>query len=238
MESSVYGFNDELMALLAREALRVHESVDVFIGRAVSARLVQQLAARRDPSLDGLLEQLSKARLIPVEMPESADSLILHNPSRLRALAETGLFDAPPTEHYDPVVRVAAEALNAPIAAVVLISEDREVFLSAAGLPEGILEERQMSLEHSISQYVVITGEPMAIEDVRVDARFHNHPIATGGSVVAYLGVPLTNEDGHTIGTLCVADRTPRNWRRGHVQILQDLADVVRSRMFGDPRPS
>jgi hypothetical protein len=238
MESTVYGFNDALMELLAREAHRVHESVEVFVGRAVSARLVQQLAARRDPFLDGLFEQLSTARLIPGDMPESAHSLILHNPSRLRALAETGLLDAASTEQYDRTVRVAAEALNAPIAAVVLISSDQEVFLSSAGLPEWILQERTMSLEHSISQYVVITGEPLAIEDIRADAKFHDHPIAAGGAVVAYLGVPLTNGDGHTVGTLCVADRAPRRWSSGHVQILQDLADVVGGRMFGGQRPS
>ena len=85
---------------------------------------------------------------------------------------------------------------------------------------------------------MVITGEPLAIEDVRVDAKFHSHPIAAGGAVVAYLGVPLTNGDGHTIGTLCVADGTSRRWSPGHVQILQDLADVVGGRMFGDPGPS
>lgn len=238
MESPVYGFNDALMELLIREARKVHESVEVFIGRAVSARLVQQLAARRDPSVDDLFEQLSTAGLIPGAMPDSAHSLILHNPSRLRALAETGLFDAPPTARYDRIVRVAGEALSAPIAAVVLVSSDQEVFLSVAGLPEGILEERTMSLEHSISQFVVITGEPMAIEDIRADAKFSNHPIATDGTVISYLGVPLTNADGYTVGTLCVADGTPRLWSRGHVQILQDLADVVGEGMFGDERPS
>jgi hypothetical protein len=234
MDSVVPNFDDTLMALLAREAFRVDETIEVFVSRAVSARMVQLLAARQDPSLGGLLDQLAAAQLLPTEMPEFDRALVLRNPVRLRVLAETGLLATSPPEHYDRLVGVAAEALNAPIAAVVLISEDQEVFLSAVGLPEAILRTRSMSLEHSISQYVVASGAPLVIEDARVDANFHDHPIVLGGSLVAYLGIPLTSADGQTVGTLCVGDRRPRRWSQGHVQILQDLAEVVGSRMFGD----
>jgi GAF domain-containing protein len=45
--------------------------------------------------------------------------------------------------------------------------------------------------------------------------------------------MPLTNEADQTIGTLCVWDSQPRQWSSGHVQILNDLATMVRQRMFG-----
>jgi GAF domain-containing protein len=234
MDSVVPNFDAPLMALLAREAFRAEETVEAFVGRAVSARLVQLLDARQDPTLAGLLDKLSTAQLIAPEMPEFDRELVLRNPIRLRVLADTGLLETPPPEHYDRLVGIAAEALSAPIAAVVLISHDFEVFLSAVGLPEEVLRSRSISLQHSISQYVVTSGTPLVIEDARADATFHNHPVVLGGSLVAYLGMPLTNAAGHTIGTLCVGDRRPRRWRNGHVQILQDLAEVVGSRVFGD----
>ena len=36
--------------------------------------------------------------------------------------------------------------------------------------------------------------------------------MVTGGRVVAYLGVPLTDGEGHVVGTLCVFDPVPREW--------------------------
>ncbi|CAN5495687.1 hypothetical protein BH09ACT7_BH09ACT7_47300 [soil metagenome] len=129
--------------------------------------------------------------------------------------------------------RVAAEALSAPIAAIVLIAENVGVFLSAVGLPERLRQTRSMPLEHSISLYVVTSGAPLVPEDARADANFRTHPIVRGGYLVAYLGLPLTSAEGHTVATLCVGDRRPRRWSHGHVQILQELAEVVVNQMFG-----
>jgi signal transduction histidine kinase len=42
--------------------------------------------------------------------------------------------------------------------------------------------------------------------------------------VVAYLGVPLTTDDGHTLGSLCAVDSQPREWQAAAVEILQELA--------------
>jgi GAF domain-containing protein len=55
----------------------------------------------------------------------------------------------------------------------------------------------------------------------------------TADLLAAYAGVPLSDAAGHTIGTLCVWDSEPRQWSTGHVQILEDLATLVRDRIFG-----
>lgn len=137
MASMVPSFDDALMALLVREADRVGETVEVFIERAVSTRLVQQLANREDPSVDDLLEQLAAAQLIPSEAPEFYRSLVLRNPTRPRVPTETGSLGASPPEYYDRLVEVAAEALSAPIAAIVLIAETWARFSARSDFPRG-----------------------------------------------------------------------------------------------------
>ncbi|MET0705185.1 MAG: GAF domain-containing protein [Mycobacterium sp.] len=231
MNSPVPYFSDALQSLLAREADRAVETHDEFIGRAIAARLVQTLAARKDPFLDDLLEQLAAAHLLP----GFSGSPALHDPHRLQTLVSTGLLDASPDDGYHRLVSLAAEALAAPIAAIVLIDAHRGVFLSEVGLPEGSLSSRQMSLEHSISQYVVTSGVPLIIRDARVDPEFRDHPIVRGGFLVAYLGIPLTSVEGDTIGALCVGDQRRRNWAIGHIETLNNLARVVAERMFGEP---
>ena len=44
---------------------------------------------------------------------------------------------------------------------------------------------------------------------------------------MAYAGVPLVTRHGHTIGALCVADKTPRLWSERDIALLQDLAASV-----------
>ncbi|MDP9347874.1 MAG: ATP-binding protein, partial [Gemmatimonadota bacterium] len=42
--------------------------------------------------------------------------------------------------------------------------------------------------------------------------------------VASYLGIPLVTPEGHALGTLCVADFTPRSWGEEEVRALTDLA--------------
>jgi GAF domain-containing protein len=93
-------------------------------------------------------------------------------------------------------------------------------------------EERQTPLDRSICQYAVTNGAPLVIEDARVDPALKHHPAVLDGSVVAYLGIPLTDRGANAVGTLCVVDRKPRLWGSGHVQILTDLAQLAAERMF------
>ena len=44
---------------------------------------------------------------------------------------------------------------------------------------------------------------------------------------MAYAGVPLVTREGHTIGALCVIDKTPRLWSERDIALLQDLAASV-----------
>ena len=72
----------------------------------------------------------------------------------------------------------------------------------------------------------------MVIEDARIHPVFKNHPVVLDGSVVAYLGIPLIDDDRNAIGTLCVFDEKPRLWSTGHVQVLSDLAALAAERIF------
>jgi len=79
----------------------------------------------------------------------------------------------------------------------------------------------------------VADGAPLVLKDARNDPVFMNHPVVRGGGVVAYLGIPLIDHDGHAIGTLCVFDDKPRLWGTGHIQVLSDLAQLAVERIFG-----
>jgi len=230
MTVSVPQFDDAVASLLAVEANKAGETVETFIGRAVTARLLQQMANRNDQdALATLLRALDGSGLAPADADMAS---VIADPARLRALFETGLLDAPRDEAYDRIVAMAADALTVPTAAVSLVDHNRQFLFSTAGITGELARTRETPLERSVCQYVVQSGEPLIVEDAREHPVLRNHPAVTDNTLQSYVGMPLTNAAGHSIGTLCVWDDHPRQWSAGHVQILRDLADFVRDSIF------
>ena len=233
MTSSVPGFTVWLTQALAEESAAAGESVDDFVGRAVAARLIAERGNRDDGALEELVRHVADAGLAGTKSLSAACDSNLDDPERLRALYATGLLDTEPDAAYDRLVGIAAEALAVPTAAVSLVDRDRQFLFSAVGLTGELEKTRQTPIDQSVCQYVVNSGEPLIVEDARVHPLLKDHPTVLAKALLAYAGMPLTDGAGQTIGTLCVWDSQPRQWSSGHVQILHDLAGLVRERVFG-----
>jgi GAF domain-containing protein len=223
------GFDDRLDRALRAQAARAGESIEVYVQRAVAARLRSDLESSGDPEYAVLLELLN--RIVDNTATGSVSSLhpVLDDPARLQALRDTGLLDSDADPSYDHIVSMAVEALGASAAAISLVDDHRQFFKSVLGLPAGV---RETPLSHSMCRYAVATGEPLVVEDARVDPVLHDHPAVTDGMLVSYAGIPLIDPAGLAIGTLCVWDDKPHQWSTGHVQILDDLAHIVSERVF------
>jgi GAF domain len=229
--SSLTGFDDWLNRRLEECAREAGEDVVTYVARAVASRMVTGERRANSPSIEDLMAHLAESgTFAETTMPSTSDTT--NDPDRLRALYATGLLDSEPEEPYDRITRAAAAALDAPRAALSLIDVDRQFFKSTVGMGVETPEERQTPLERSICQYTVANGAALIIEDARIHPIFKNHPAVADGSVVAYLGVPLSDRDHNAIGTLCVIDDKPRLWATGHVQILSDLAELADEHIF------
>ncbi len=226
-------FDNELRRLLEAQATAEGLSIDAYVREAVLMRLITTMRERRDPQLEAVVERLrtTAGETTSYTAADPAVAAIIQDPERLRALEETGLLDSPPEESFDRIVRLAAEALGAPVAAVSLVDDKRQFFKSSVGLSEPLASAREAPLSHSLCQYAVGTGEPLIVEDAREDPAFKSNGSVTESGLVAYVGIPLVDGDGHALGTLCVWDTEPREWTRGHVQILEDLARMTAQRI-------
>lgn len=151
------------------------------------------------------------------------------DPARLRALRATDLLDSPAEERFDRLTRLASRFLNAPVALVSLVEEDRQFFKSRVGLTEPLSSAPETPLSHSFCQHVVRSGEPLIIEDARENRVVRDNPAVSEYGAIAYLGIPLVTSDRHVLGTLCVVDDRPRHWTDHEIQALGDLAGVVLS---------
>lgn len=231
----VAGFDQAFAEQLERAARAAGESVQTYVQRAVAGRMIDDLARRDDPQLESLREQFAAAGIRPHEVTGALGgaSAMASDPRRLRALADTGLLDAPPDPAYDRIVQTAAEALGTPAAALTLLDRHRLFFVSAIGIAPALAAARELPLGGSIAQFVVESEHTVVIEDARNHPSLANLSFVLDGSVIGYLGVPLINPDGYAVGSLSVWDGQPRLWGTGHVETLHNFARMTWLRMFG-----
>jgi GAF domain-containing protein len=145
----------------------------------------------------------------------------LVDPARLRALEHTGL-GAEPDPEMEHIARWVRRALGVPVAFVSLVQAEHQVFPGMAGLPEPWATSRFAPLRYSFCRHVVTSGAPLVITDARRDRLVREEQADAGG--VAYAGMPLTDGEGHVLGSLSVMDREPRIWSDDQIDTLRDIA--------------
>jgi PAS domain S-box-containing protein len=155
---------------------------------------------------------------------------LLHDPDRLAALRQIDPLDTPAEAAFDRLVRQAAGVLEAPIALVSLMDQDCQLFKASVGLPDTWAAARQLPLSQSLCQHLLVTRGPLVIPDTRRDPRSRDNEFLLALGVTAYLGIPLI-VSGQVLGSLCVADRQPRDWIPDQVAALTDLADPVTTQL-------
>ncbi|MFI5721484.1 GAF domain-containing SpoIIE family protein phosphatase [Streptomyces cyaneofuscatus] len=147
----------------------------------------------------------------------------LADEGRVGALRETGL-SAVSDEGMERFARLAAELVGVPVALVSLVEPARQVFPGMVGLADPWAESRQTPLTHSLCQHVVAEARPLVLTDAREDARTCESLAIPDLGVVGYAGMPLTDGDGHVLGSLCAIDTEPRQWTQQELVLLEDLA--------------
>ncbi len=149
---------------------------------------------------------------------------IIHDPARLRAVAETLLMDTPLEEAFQRLNLLASMALKTPISIFSLIGEDRQYFKSAIGLPPEAGVGLSVPLNVSVCQYA-LQGRPLNLEDTKNHPDFKDNAAVIAMDIRGYLGIPLITKDGHAIGTVCVFDQKKRKWTEEEIAILQEITN-------------
>ncbi|HEV7897620.1 MAG TPA: GAF domain-containing protein, partial [Planosporangium sp.] len=155
---------------------------------------------------------------------------VLADSARLRSLQRV-CVGAEPDEAFDRFASLVKRLLEVPIALVSLVDDERQFFPGQVGLGEPWSAKRETPLTHSFCQYVVIEGETKVYPDARIYAQVRDNLAIPELGVIAYAGVPLTDADGRTLGSLCAIDNKPRAWTKTELSILEDLAATCSSEL-------
>ena len=140
---------------------------------------------------------------------------------RLLALKSYQILDTLDEEEYDSITKVASEICQTPITVISLVDKDRQWFKSKVGL-EASETAREISFcAHAINS----PNDIFIVHDARKDERFLDNPLVSGApNIVFYAGVPLVDEDGFALGTLCALDSKPRTLTENQLAALRVLS--------------
>jgi GAF domain-containing protein len=153
-------------------------------------------------------------------------------PHRVQRLQELGIGENPDPE-FDIFAHKLAQITGAPYAMVNFIGEDRQYFAglytassgqTGAAAAAGGQPGRVMSRDHGYCPHVVVRRKALVLDDVCDYPRFAGNPVVDEIGIRSYLGAPLIDHTGTTLGTICVVDTEPRPWGREGLETIKALA--------------
>jgi len=144
--------------------------------------------------------------------------------ARLASLASYALMDTEQDKDYDDLTELAAEICQTPIALISFIDEERQWFKSKFGTDATETKRDYAFCSHTILQH----DEVLVITDTTKDERFFDNPLVTGITKIKfYAGVPLVNEAGYALGTICVVNTEQKQLSDYQIKALKIIGKQV-----------
>lgn len=157
------------------------------------------------------------------------------NPSneilRLAALKELNILDTPAEQDFEGIVTLAVQISGASIAMISLMDSTRQWFKSKIGT-----DLCEISRKDSFCEYVIQNESFLIVEDTTVDERFKNNPFVVGPPYVRfYLGVPIKNQQGYILGSICILHTSILTLNQQQIKSLEILARQAESLFNKNP---
>jgi GAF domain-containing protein len=147
--------------------------------------------------------------------------------ARVSALQKYAILDSEPEQAFDDLTLLASYVCKTSMALISLIDEDRQWFKSKIGI-----SATETTRDIAFCSTAIQQPDVFVVPDALQDERFRTNPLVMSEpNIRFYAGVPLINEDGYALGTLCVIDRTPRNLAPDQETALKALSRLVLMQM-------
>ena len=154
------------------------------------------------------------AMIEPVQRNEAA---------RVAALQKYAILDSEPEQGFDDLTLLASWICRTPIALISLVDENRQWFKSKVGISVS-----ETSRDIALCSTAIQQSDVFVVPDALQDERFRTNPLVVSEPRIRfYAGAPLINEDGYALGTLCVIDRTPREFSAEEKEALKALSRLA-----------
>ncbi|WBL23754.1 sensor histidine kinase [Zunongwangia sp. HRR-M8] len=150
----------------------------------------------------------------------------LNEKERLSSLNSIELLKGVSEEEFDNITQLASYICKTPISLITLVETEKNWYKSNHGGPSITESERRLShCAHAILE----PGDLMEVQDLREDLRFKDNPFTSSpeSPILYYAGMPLLDNNGYALGTLCVLDTKINKLDEDQKMALKALAKQV-----------
>lgn len=158
----------------------------------------------------------------------------LRDRERLDAIERSRFLSDVNGTKWDHVTALICEALSAPVALVSIVTDDRQIFPSAQGLPIPWDTKAETPLSHSFCQYVVASELPLQVVEAETHELVCDNLAITDLGVKAYLGTPIRDPDGAILGSLCAIDTETHEWTTKDLNLLKGFSASITTQLLAD----
>ncbi len=143
--------------------------------------------------------------------------------ARLAAVKSYKLLDSLPEREYNDIAKIAAIICDVPISTIALLDESRKWHKAKYGI-----DKDSVPRSVAICSYTILDETPLVVPDTKKHEIFCDIGMVTDPPHVrAYAGIPLIDDNGYALGTLCVIDLVPRNWASSQIETLCALGRQI-----------
>jgi len=142
---------------------------------------------------------------------------------RLKSLHDMDVLSTSREADFDRITRIAQKVFNTDIALISLVDQNRQWFKSRYGL-----DAQETGRDISFCGHAIMKDEIFFVENTLEDERFSDNPLVTAGPKIRfYAGQPLSNSEGHKVGTLCIISPKAREFSYEDQETLKDLGRMA-----------
>ncbi|PRD56672.1 PAS domain S-box protein [Sphingobacterium gobiense] len=147
---------------------------------------------------------------------------IKNEEERLNRLEFYDLLNVSKDHDLDVFAEAACLITDCPASIISIMELETQRIQSCVGLSMDAVPRRD-----TICQYTIMSHDVLIIEDTFLDERSSSNPIIRDGNIRFYAGVPLVEEQGYVLGTICVIDYVPKKINDKQIESLRKLGKAV-----------
>ncbi|TXF79204.1 response regulator [Chryseobacterium sp.] len=150
---------------------------------------------------------------------------------RLKKLEFFDLMHLGKDPELDVFAEVACLIADCPASIVAMMEEETQTIQSCVGMDLDFVDRKD-----TVCQYAIASREILIIEDTLLDDRSSSNPLIIAGGIRFYAGVPLIDDEGFALGTLCVIDYKPKPISEKQVASLKKMGEAITKILMGKKR--
>lgn len=141
---------------------------------------------------------------------------------RLESLKLHELLDLKKDPELDIFAEAACLITDCPVAIIGVMEADHQRIQSCVGMDVDFVPRRE-----TVCQYTIMSRDVLIIEDTFLDERTSSKRMIIDGNIRFYAGVPLVDENGLVLATICVVDFVPKSLSDKQIISLKNLGKAV-----------